>query len=251
MKALSPHDLLRNNLLRSLPARDWDVVSESMRSVQMPSGFLLYVRDEPIDWIYFPQTAVFSVSRLTLDGGVAEIAMIGREGVAGWDIFMEKGLASAPTTCSMPGEALAMRTNEFWRHVETSSSLRSAFLGYVSRYTTMLAQLIACNRLHRIEQRCARWLLMTADRIDNTIFSLTQERLSMMLGSQRPTLTAVLASLREAGCVGTRRGVLEILDRQRLESLACECYEVCSSIFREDVGLFTTLKWAHAGDCLT
>jgi CRP-like cAMP-binding protein len=199
----------------------------------MPLGFVVQRPDEPIDRIYFPQTAVFSVSRLMRDGVVAEISMIGREGLSGWEVLLEKGSASASTVCSVPGEALAMSADAFLRHVKASPALLSASLVYVSRYASVIAQLVACNRLHRVEQRCARWLLMTADRTENAAFPLTQDRLSTVLGSQRPTMTAVIASLRNAGCVGGKRGVVEILDRRKLESLSCECYDICASLFRQ------------------
>lgn len=224
---------VRNEILRFLPPRDWDVVSEDLRPIRAPLGFVLYEAGAPIDWIYFPQTAVFSASQLLRDGGVAEISMVGPEGLAGWKVLLEEAPATR-TVCSMPGEVLAMRADAFLRHAEAFSHLRSAALAYIGRHVTMLAQLVACNRLHRVEQRCARWLLMTADRVNDATFPLTQERLSMMLGAQRPTLTAVMASLREAGCVGGRRGVVEILDRQKLKSIACECYDACAVLFRRD-----------------
>jgi CRP-like cAMP-binding protein len=202
----------------------------------MPLGFVLYEPDEAIDRMYFPQTAVVSVSQMR-DGAVAEISMIGPEGLTGWEILLEKTSASARMVCSMPGTALAVRADALLRHVESCSDLRSALFAYLNGYLAMLAQLIACNRLHRVEQRCARWLLMTADRVNDVAFPLTQERLSAMLGSQRSTLTTVMASLREAGCVGGRRGVVEILDRPKLESFACECYDICASIFRPDTSI--------------
>jgi CRP-like cAMP-binding protein len=223
--------LVRNEVLRRLPRREWDRISKDIRPVHIPQGFLAYSPDDPIDWIYFPQTAVFSALRLMRDGAVAEISMIGPEGLTGWRVLLEKAVASARTVCSMPGEALAMDAEVFLEHVEASPALRSASLAYVSRYMTMLSLLIACNRLHRVEQRCARWLLMTGDRVGDAPFLLTQERLSAMLGSQRPTLTTAIASLREAGCVGGGRGVIEILDRAKLKSFACECYDVCAQLF--------------------
>lgn len=245
MSILTPHGLLCNNILRSLPPRDWDALSEDLRPIRTPLGFVLYQAGGPIDWIYFPQTAVFSAVQLLHDGGVAEIAMIGPEGLAGWKLLLERASASH-TACSMPGEALAIRTDAFLKHVAASSALRSASLAYAGRYVTMLSQLIACNRLHRAEQRCARWLLMTADRVSDDTFPLTQERLSTMLGAQRPTLTGVIASLRAAGCVAGGRGVIEILDRPQLTSIACECYEICASLFRSDGKIAASIPSAIA-----
>lgn len=235
-------ELLRNEVLRALPPGDLSCISKDLRAVHMPLGFELYGPDEPIDWIYFPQTAVFSALRLMRDGAVAEISMIGREGFAGWKVLLEKTVASVRTVCSMPGEALAMATDAFLEHVETSPALRSAALAYTSAYMTMLSQLIACNRLHRVEQRCARWLLMAGDRVGDAPFLLTQERLSAMLGSQRPTLSTTMASLREAGCLGGGRGVVEILDRAKLRSFACECYDVCAGLFRTDTRVAPSLN---------
>lgn len=233
----------RNEILHALPPMDWKSVAKDLRSVQVHTGRVLYEPDDPIDVVYFPQTAVFSASRLMRDGGVAEIAMIGPEGVVGLRSFLRGGGSTSDrVVCSVPGEALTMRVDAFLRHAEGSLALHRALLWYAGGCMTMLAQLIACNRLHRLEPRCARWLLMTADRIGHGPIPLTQERLSMMLGAQRPTVTAVLALLRATGCVGSTRGRVEIFDRRRLESLACECYSVCASVFRKDVSVFPTIR---------
>lgn len=157
--------------------------------------------------------------------------MVGREGVCGLDAILRDGRALARSVCQVPGTALAMSSSALRRGLKENDDLLRALLYYTAGYCAMLAQLVAGNRLHRLKQRCARWLLMTLDRIAQTEFPMTQERLSMMLGAQRPTVTATIAALREAGCLKSSRGRVRVTDREKLESFACECYALCASYF--------------------
>lgn len=195
------------------------------------NGVVLYEPGTRIGRVYFPQSAVVSIVQIMQEGTAAEIGLVGREGVSGIDVVLREGIATGRHLCQVPGTALSMPAAELRRLAETAPSVRGALLRYTGGYCAMLAQLIACNRLHRVEQRCARWLLMTVDRISQDHFPMTQERLSMMLGAQRPTVTAVLTSLRDAACIETLRGELRITDRECLERFACECYQICAGYF--------------------
>lgn len=220
-----------NHVLATLSEETRQSLDDRLEPVLLGDGRVLYEPGAQIDFAYFPQSAVVSVVQLMQDGTAAEVGLIGREGICGLDAVLREGTAAARSVCQVPGKALAIPAATLRHAVKENGELLSALLNYTGGYCAMLAQLIACNRLHRVEQRCARWLLMTVDRIGTLIFPITQERLSMMLGVQRPTVTATMASLRDAGCLENSRGQVRITDRKCLESLVCECYALCASYF--------------------
>ena len=203
----------------------------SLVPVRLADGQVLYEAGQAVDRVYFPESAVISIIQVMREGTAAEIGMVGREGFCGLNVVLRRGIATARHVCQVPGTASMMPADMLRRAVESDRELRTALLDYAGGYCAMLAQLIACNRLHRVEQRCARWLLMTVDRIGEMQFPMTQERLSMMLGAQRPTVTAVMTTLRDAGCLENSRGQVRITSRKCLESYACECYGLCKAYF--------------------
>lgn len=197
----------------------------------LADGEVLYDAGAPIDRVYFPESAVVSIVQVMREGAMAEIGMVGREGFCGLNVILRNGTAPARHVCQVPGSALALPAAVLREAFAADGQVLTALLDYAGGYCSMLAQLIACNRLHRVEQRCARWLLMTLDRIGQHEFPMTQERMSLMLGAQRPTVTAVMTTLRDAGCLENSRGQVKITDRLCLESYACECYWLCASYF--------------------
>lgn len=168
------------------------------------------------------------------EGTAAEVGMVGCEGISGLEAVLRDGTPTARSVCQVPGTSLMMPARALRRVAKDSDDLMRALLDYTGGYCAMLAQLIACNRLHRVEQRCARWLLMTYDRTGRLSFPMTQERLSVMLGAGRPTVTSTIAALRDAGCLTNGRGQVRIQDLKCLESFACECYRLCASYFSFD-----------------
>ncbi len=221
----------QNRILASLPAPARESLESALEPVTWRDGALLYEAGSPIEAVYFPVSAVVSIIQIMAEGTAAEVGMVGLEGVSGLDVILRDGTSTGRGVCQVPGTALAMPIAELKRRAEEFPALMGALLDYTGGYCSMLAQLIACNRLHRVEQRCARWLLMTVDRIGSNTFPMTQERLGMMLGAQRPTVTATMATLRDAGCIESSRGEVRIVDRAKLESLACECYDLCAGYF--------------------
>jgi CRP-like cAMP-binding protein len=199
--------------------------------VTLDNGHVVHEVGAPVEQVYFPETAVLSIVQVMREGAAAEVGMVGREGICGLDAILRDGTALGRTVCQVPGSALRMSAKALRGSFKENESLLRSTLYYTGSYCGMLAQLIACNRLHQVEQRCARWLLMTLDRIQEPVFPMTQERLGIMLGAQRPTVSATMAALREAGCLETSRGQVRVTDRKCLESYACECYWLCASYF--------------------
>lgn len=220
-----------NRILATLSSSAETGAPGELESVRLYDGGVLYEPGAPIDRVYFPIDSVVSIVQVMEEGAAAEVGMVGPEGVSGLDALLRDRPSTARSLCQVPGEAKALPATTFRRLVQEDPALRGAFFYYAGGYCAMLAQLIACNRLHRVEQRCARWLLMTVDRLRRFEFPMTQDRLSMMLGAQRPTVTATMMSLRDSGCLEYNRGEVRITDRERLQSFACECYALCASYF--------------------
>jgi CRP-like cAMP-binding protein len=188
---------------------------------------VLYEPDRTITHIYFPLTAVTSVLSEMDDGTTVEVATIGREGMVGLSILLGDTTTFLRTIAQIPGTALAMGRDDFLRIVdERQSGLQSLLLRYTQALFSKLAQQSACNRLHNMEERCARWILMTQDRVGHDEFPLTQEFLAYMLGARRASVTIAAGILARAGLIRYTRGKIKVLDRARLEEASCECYGV-------------------------
>lgn len=222
----------QNHILASLPEPARESLAAHLDAVTLADGTVIYEPGSRIDRVYFPLTGVISIIQMMQEGTAAEVGMVGLEGVSGLEAILREGISTGRSVCQVPGTSMVMPVAELRRAAADHPALMRSLLDYTGGYCSMLAQLIACNRLHRVEQRCARWLLMTVDRIGALVFPMTQERLSMMLGAQRPTVTATMASLRDAGCIENSRGEVRVTDRAKLESLACECYALCAGYFK-------------------
>jgi CRP-like cAMP-binding protein len=220
-----------NLILARLSKKTRESFAALLKPASLDGGRVIQEFGAPTGRIYFPQTAVLTTVQLMQEGVAAAVSLVGREGISGLDAVLRDGPAREHVVCQVPGAVLSISARELRVLTRQHASLLNSVLYYASGYCAMLSQLIACNRLHHVEQRCARWLLMILDRIKEPIFPITQERLSVMLGAQRPTVTTTLAGLRQAGCLRTSRGQVQITDRKCLESYACECYGLCASYF--------------------
>jgi CRP-like cAMP-binding protein len=175
--------------------------------------------------VYFPRTCVLSlIISFQEDNGGVESATIGREGMGGVTVALGAESTGATAIAQIPGEALRIPASVF----RAALAQDTALLGVVLRYAHVLyeqtAQSVACNRRHTMEQRCARWLLMTHDRVGADHFPLTQEFLAFMLGVRRATVTVAAGILQQAGLIRYTRGTITIVNRNELEAAACECY---------------------------
>jgi CRP-like cAMP-binding protein len=222
---------VKNRLLRRLAAEDMVEVRAMLRSTLLVSQQVLYKPDEPITKIYFPETAVLCMLTCMEDGHTIESATVGREG-ASW-ISASFGSPAMPcqTMVASGGTAYVLNTH----FVETEIEKNGAFHKVLSEYAHALLissfRVGACNALHSLTQRCSRWMLATLDRTSEGKFTITHEFLASLLGCSRPVLTGILGDLERAGGVHIRRGVIEVVDRSRLEPAACECYRLLRGIF--------------------
>jgi CRP-like cAMP-binding protein len=229
----SAESLGRNRLLASLATEDRERLSPALDQASLELKKTLYGAGEPIEAVYFPIDAVISILTTLDEGARVEIATIGNEGLVGLTIALG-GDAMNPRESSVvqvPGEALVMDAELFREELERRGALASVIERYTQAFLSQVSQQVACNGLHSIEQRCARWILLTHDRVGTNEFPMTQEFLSQMLGVRRASVTVVAGILQRAGFIQFRRGKLTVLDREGLEGTACECYAVTREVF--------------------
>ena len=217
----------RNHLLRLLAAESPEAYAAlvgAAERVPLALGTVLHAPQAPILYAVFPQSAVCSILMPMADGHEVEVGTVGHEGMVGLALFLAG--TTSPTLCvaQIPGEALRVPGDAFRAAAAPGTPLHRVMQHFAHYLFDQAAQTAACNRLHALEQRCARWLCMTHDRVGDSRFPLTQEFLARMLGVRRAGVTVVAGRLQDAGFIRYRRGGVRVLDRAGLEALACECY---------------------------
>jgi len=214
-----------NALLGNLPRNEWALMVKKADIVTLAHGQVLFNDGEPADMVYFPLTSIVSMLALMQDGREIEYGSIGREGMVGLQVALNAQPLRGRAICQLEGEAVCFQGAEI-RKLENAAApmLQRLLLRYAQSTINVLAQSTACNALHNVRQRTARWLLMTRDRVGGDTFDLTQEFLSKLLGVRRAGVTAVAGDLQRAGIIEYMRRQIRILDGGRLETAACECY---------------------------
>lgn len=193
----------------------------------------IYESEQPIDKVYFPIDCVLSVIARMKDGSQIEVGTIGREGVSAVPLLMGGSSSANACFCQVRGSAIELPAAVFRELMAADPAFLQLLDRYLQAYVNMLGQLAACNRLHSVYQRCARWLLMTQDRVNSDEIRLTQEYLAIMLGTGRSGVTIAAGTLQAAGIIEYSRGSIKILDRTNLENASCECYDVAREQFAE------------------
>ena len=214
----------RNRLLAGLPPEDLLGLRAQLERVPLIDGKILFEANEPITRVYFVEAGVISLTAAFKNGGTAEMATVGREGMVGVSCLFDRDAALGRYLVQAPGWAWAAEASRFRSAVRKTPSVLAACQAYARAFLGQALQTAACNSVHRVEQRCARWLLMSHDRRDGDTFALKQEQLAKMLGVCRSTATVAACGLQSAGLIRYSRGVLTVLDRAGLEAVSCECY---------------------------
>jgi CRP-like cAMP-binding protein len=196
----------------------------------------LYKYRASIGCVYFPVSGAVCALAVMDDGSAIEVATIGKEGMVGQSVLFAGKMSPHEIIVQIPGAALRMDAHVLEHEARRESPLGQLLLRYNMAYLTHTSRSVACNGLHPIQQRCCRWLLITLDRMESDVIPLTQEFLGMMLGVRRVSVTQVLRALQDQGLVKNRRGKIEILDRQGLEELSCECYRKGREEFGQMLG---------------
>ena len=227
---------VRNKILLSIPTQEFRAIRSSLEYCNFPSHLILHEPTDTLKFVYFLNAGLISLIVPMEDGQTVEAGVVGNEGAAGVPIAV--GLVRSPTReiVQISGDGFRVTAVAMFKILK--STLRFQML--LSRYTAVqgmqVAQTVACNRLHLIEKRLARWLLMAQDRVDSALISMTHDFLATMLGTTRPNVTSAAAILAKHGAIEYVRGALTIVNRRKLKSSACECYGVIQR-FNSELGL--------------
>jgi len=213
-----------NFLLAALSPDDRALIAIQLKPVSLALREVLYEPGAEIEHVYFPTTGCVSMIHGTTDGSV-EVGTIGLEGMVGVPVLLRASSEPTRALVQVEGEAYRIPSAAFRAVVAESDHLERIFLRYALALFNQVAQSVACNRLHSLEERCARWLLITHDRVDGDVFKLTQEFLSYMLGVHRPAVTLAAGVLQNAGYIKYSRGTITVTDRIGLEGASCGCYQ--------------------------
>jgi len=216
----------RNRLLAAVPMTEWSRLEPQFQHVKLRFSEVLHQPDHRIRHLYFPRCGVISAVKEFHNGDVIEVATIGNEGVAGHSVALHVLTAGNRVLVQVPGEALRIETGALKRRLDECPVLHRILLRYSQALFHQVAQTAACNRAHTVDERCARWLLMSHDRVCTASFTLTQEFLSQMLGVHRPSVSIAAGMLQKAGMITYVRGTITIIDRTALEEASCECYRL-------------------------
>ena len=222
----------RNKILATLAGADRERLAASMKRVRLNYKEVLIEPNAPIEHVYFVESGVVSLVTDLHEGGVIESGTVGNESMAGTAVLL--GVMRTPSRhfVQIPGEAIRLPAEAIAEERRRGGPFAEALLRVTHATMGMLSQCVACNRAHAVEQRMCRWLLMTRDRVESDEFPLTQEFLAQMLGVHRPAVNIAGGALQRAGLIRNSRGKITIVDREALESAACECYEVIRAEFR-------------------
>lgn len=230
-------DARRNHLLDSLDDADLQSVMACADQVTLGHRATLYEYEEPISHVYFPIAGLVSIVATSREGATVEVGPVGCDGMVGLPVYL--GGDSDPLEAFVqvaPVESVRISSRDFKRLVEEVPALERTVRRYVQWSYYSMAQWVLCARLHPLEERMARWLLMCHDRLGADQFPLTHEYLAEMLGVRRAGVTVAAGTLRQAGLIEYRRGVVTIRDRQALESAACECNRVTAAEYHRLLG---------------
>jgi CRP-like cAMP-binding protein len=215
-----------NKILLSLAREEYDQILPKLELVRLKLHQVIYEAGETIKSAYFVNTGMISVLAVQPDGKSVEVGLIGNEGFAGLPILV--GYRSSPTRHITQGDGTAYRCDaEALRQLAGQlPGLAQQLHRFGHRLAMQTTQIAACNRLHDVEERLARWILMTEDRVASTILPLTQEFMAQMLGSRRASVTIAAGVLQKSGLISYTRGSVKILNRRKLEQAACDCYGI-------------------------
>ncbi len=220
-----------NRLLAALPPEDYERIARLLEPVELGNGQILYHSGQPVDYLYFPTGAMVSLVAQMAGGAEIEVGVTGFEGVVGLPILLGTEKSPHLNMVQMPGDAFRVRASELRDEFSRGGGLQRMLLPYAQSVMVMASQTAACNALHTLSERLAKWLLMSHDRRRGDELPLTHEFLSMMLGVRRAGVTEAAVVLQAEGLINYRRGRITVLDREGLEGFACECYPVIKAEF--------------------
>jgi CRP-like cAMP-binding protein len=225
-----------NQLLAALPRRDYQRLAAGLEPVALRHGEVLFEAGQPIRSVYFPEGGLVSILAPLEGDKVAEVAVVGREGVVGLPVFLGADVYPNRAVVLIPGSAQRLPAEAFRAAARRSAALGERLLRYADAFLVQVSLAGVCNCLHPVPKRYCRWLLMAHDRADSDRLPLTQKYLALMLTLRRASVSEATTALERAGLIRYRRGEVHILDRPALEAAACGCYRQIQDYFAEQPG---------------
>ncbi|HEX8176457.1 MAG TPA: Crp/Fnr family transcriptional regulator [Pyrinomonadaceae bacterium] len=215
-----------NRLLAALPPEEYERLRHHMEPISLSLGEVVNESGEKMNYVYFPVDSIISLLYTMLNGATAEMGLVGREGVVGIALFMGGGTMPNRAVVQSAGTLIRIKAKALQNEFRRGGTFQLLLLKYTQALMTQIAQTAVCNRLHPVEQRLCRWLLMTQDRAQSNTLQMTHEFISNMLGIQREAVSLAARRLQGKGVISYVRGRIKILDRAQLENDSCECYRV-------------------------
>ncbi len=215
---------VRNKLLLAIPDGEFRRIRPRLQFVDLPHHFILHQPHQAVRFAHFPNAGLISLVVELKDGRTVEAGLLGNEGASGMPAVL--GLSRSPLReiVQIEGDAFRIRVNALRELLPSTPVLQATLNRYAAGLAMQVAQTAACNRLHKIEERLSRWLLIAQDRVDSGIVPITHDFLATMLGTDRPSVTVAAGILQREAIIEYTRGSVRILNRKKLESFACECY---------------------------
>jgi CRP-like cAMP-binding protein len=221
----------RNRLLACLPRNELRKIAAELELISLKARHRAYEAGKPIEYLYFPVDSVISIVARTGHGQDVEVASVGNEGMVGLPVFLGTGSTPEMAYAQIGGDSFRIRGDAFWEQARQSDPIIRIMRLYAHALIMQITQRAACNQSHSAVMRCARCLLTTQDQVRKERFPLTQEILGYMLGIRRTGVSAAASALKKRHIINYKRGMIEILNRQELESASCECYVVIQQEF--------------------
>jgi CRP-like cAMP-binding protein len=223
----SGHESTQNLLLAQFPKDIYRNIAEELEPVTLQLGQTLYHVGDRMGHLYFPnKSAMLSLLCISDDDNAVEVAVTGWEGFVGFGTLMGAEFATHQVICQMTGSAVRIKAGVMRKLADNRPEIRSLLLRYVQALIGQISQTALCNRIHSVEERLARWTLVSQDRTETQQLPLTHEFLARMLGVNRSTVSLTAATLQRAGVIRYVRGKFTILDRKQLEEISCDCYRI-------------------------
>lgn len=219
-------DPLENHLLASLPEEDYQRIRPSLQNISFSLGHVVYESGDTLNHAYFPTNSVVSLLYTTRDGSTAEMGLTGNDGMVGIALFLGGNTTPNRAVVQIAGGAVMMKAKLLQEEFARGGPFQDLMLRYTQALITQISQTAVCNRLHSVQERLCRWLLLSYDRVKSNELLMTQEFISNMLGGRRESVTVAAARLQDLGLIHYARGHITIVDRKGLEATVCECYTI-------------------------
>jgi CRP-like cAMP-binding protein len=227
---------VKNRVLLPMPANEFDLMRHDLTFVDLPDHLSLHEPAQSIKSVYFPNRGMVSQVVVTKDGRTVEVGVVGNEGYVGAGVAAGLTRSSVREIIQIAGDGFRMMGNALERILRSAPQLQVILNRHAGLQAMQVAQTAACNRLHDIQQRLSRWLLMTQDRVDSGVLPITHDFIATMMGTDRSTVSLAASGLQKKGIIEYVRGTVKIVNRRKLEKSACECYEVIHQ-FEDALGL--------------